>query len=172
LKADTLWQELVLETNLPILNPAEKPRITIKIEIDTWPPLDFKTENRLLLKPFSFYVPCFTLPHLFAGKLHALLFRKWTNRVKGRDWFDFEWYIRQGVPVNVDHFHKRALESGDWVLPSINKDQIVALLREKIHVVSLDQMKDDVIPFLRNAESIEIWSPEYFRLLFDQLKFE
>jgi predicted nucleotidyltransferase component of viral defense system len=172
LKADTLWQELTLETDLPIQNPVEKPRITIKLEIDTWPPLEFKTENRLLLKPFSFYVPCFTLPHLFAGKLHALLFRKWTNRVKGRDWYDLEWYVRQGVSLSVNHFLRRATESGDWAQPSIDKDQIIALLREKIHVVSINQMKDDVIPYLRNAEAIEIWSPEYFRLLFDQMKFE
>jgi hypothetical protein len=36
---------------------------------------------------------CFILPGLFAGKMHALMFRKWRNRVKGRDWYDFEWYI-------------------------------------------------------------------------------
>jgi hypothetical protein len=83
-----------------------------------------------------------------------------------------EWYVRQSVPLSVNHFLKRATESGDWAQPSIDKVQIIALLREKIQVVSIHQMKDDVIPYLRNAEAIEIWSPEYFRLLFDQMKFE
>ncbi len=92
LKAETLWGELVVETILPQFSFAQKPSIKIKLEVDTHtpllvdthtpllvdthPPLLFETEKRLLLKPISFYVNCFTLPHLFAGKMHALLFRK------------------------------------------------------------------------------------------------
>ncbi len=84
LKAETLWGELVVETNLPQFSFTQKPSIKIKLEVDTHPPvlvdthppLLFETEKMLLLKPISFYVNCFTLPHLFAGKMHALLFRK------------------------------------------------------------------------------------------------
>ena len=61
--------------------------IKIKIEVDTCPPLDFRTEQKLLLMPHSFMTRCFTLPDLFAGKMHALVFRGWKNRVKGRDWY-------------------------------------------------------------------------------------
>ena len=92
MKSETLWGELVVETNLSQFSLSQKPSIKIKLEVDTQPPLLFETENRLLMKPFSFYVNCFTLPNLFAGKMHALLFRKWQNRVKGRDWYDMEWY--------------------------------------------------------------------------------
>ena len=60
--------------------------IKIKIEVDTCPPLNFKTEQKLLLQPSSFMTRCFTLPDLFAGKMHALVYRVWKNRVKGRDW--------------------------------------------------------------------------------------
>ena len=77
LKAETLWGELIVETNLSQFSLSQKPSIKIKLEVDTQPPLLFETENRLLMKPFSFYVNCFTLPNLFAGKMHALLFRKW-----------------------------------------------------------------------------------------------
>ena len=67
--------------------------IKIKIEVDTCPPLNFYTEQKLSLLPFSFMTRCFTLPDLFAGKMHALVYRAWKNRVKGRDWYDFEWYV-------------------------------------------------------------------------------
>jgi hypothetical protein len=46
--------------------------------------------------------------------MHALLFRKCKNRVKGRDWYDLEWYIKKGVQLNLEHFLKRAQETGDW----------------------------------------------------------
>lgn len=45
--------------------------IKIKIEVDTQPPLNFRTEQKLLLRPHSFMTRCFTLPDLFAGKMHA-----------------------------------------------------------------------------------------------------
>ncbi len=77
--------------------------LKIKFEVDTEPPLGFNTEEKLLLSPYSVYVKCFSLPDLYAGKMHALLFRRWRNRVKGRDWFDFEWYVRQGAELNLTH---------------------------------------------------------------------
>lgn len=46
---------------------------------------------------------CFTLPDLFAGKMHALIYRVWKNRVKGRDWYDFECYVRHNVPLDFTH---------------------------------------------------------------------
>ena len=111
LKTETIWKELVLEKMIPQLGLDLSPRIKIKIEVDTNPPLGFDTEEKLLLRPYSFYVKCFTLPHLFAGKMHALLFRQWKQRVKGRDWYDLEWYIKKGVPLNLSHFVLRAILS-------------------------------------------------------------
>lgn len=96
LKSETVWKELELENIMPQAGPGIRPNIKIKIEVDKKPPPGFETEEKLLLKPFSFYAKCFTLPDLFAGKMHALLFRKWKNRVKGRDWYDLEWYIKKG----------------------------------------------------------------------------
>ena len=90
--------------------------VKIKFEVDTHPPLGFATEEKLLIEPFSFYVKSFVLPDLYAGKMHALLFRQWKNRIKGRDWFDFEWYVRRGAQFNLAHFNQRALQSGDLTL--------------------------------------------------------
>jgi predicted nucleotidyltransferase component of viral defense system len=51
--------------------------LKIKIEVDTNPPLEFATEQKQLMQPFSFTTRCFTLPDLYAGKMHALTFRAW-----------------------------------------------------------------------------------------------
>src|SRR5690606_41878779 len=77
--------------SFPTRRSSDLANILIKIEVDRAPPPGFRTEERLLLNPFSFYVKCFTISDLFAGKMHALLFRKWGVNVKGRDWYDMEW---------------------------------------------------------------------------------
>ena len=105
--------------------------VKIKIEVDKDPPLLFKTENRLLLHPFSFMTNCFTLPNLFAGKMHALIFRKWRGRVKGRDWFDFEWYVRNNIKLNFNHFKERAAQSeNDASMRNLSREDFIKLLKE------------------------------------------
>jgi len=172
LKSETLWKELVLEDVVEQLGIRSNKNIKIKIEVDRNPPLNFQTEEKLLLRPFSFYVKCFDLSSLFAGKIHALLFRKWKNRVKGRDWFDMEWYIRKGVSLNLEHFQQRAQDSGDWEKPTVSREELLKLLRNKIESTSIDKVKADVRPFIRNMEPLEIWSPQYFLDLTDLLKVE
>ena len=108
LKAETIWQEIVLQDIIRETGVRSNKTLKIKIEVDRQPPPDFDTEEKLLVRPFSFYVKCFTKPCLFAGKMHALLFRKWKNRVKGRDWYDLEWYVKHGIPLDVRHFLARA----------------------------------------------------------------
>ena len=165
LKSDTLWSELIFKNTIPQLNLSIKPIIKIKLEIDTNPPLGFKTENLLLTKPFYFYVNCFTPPDLFAGKMHALLFRKWKTRVKGRDWYDLEWYLKGGTAIHLSHFCQRALESGDWKEPEINRSQLLGLLSQKIDTVNFDNIKEDIVRFIPNAQVLDIWSAEYFSQL-------
>ena len=171
LKSETIWQELILEDIVKQHGISSNKSIKIKIEIDRVPPLGFETEEKLLVRPFSFYVNCFSLPSLFAGKLHALLFRKWKNRVKGRDWYDMEWYIRKGVPLNIPHFLLRARETKDWNEETINKEQVLELLKDKIHSVSFDSVKDDVRKFIRNDEQLAIWNADYFNDLIQKMRF-
>jgi hypothetical protein len=172
LKSETIWQELVLEDVVKQHGISSNKSIKIKIEIDRIPPLGFDTEEKLLVRPFSFYVNCFSLPSLFAGKLHALLFRKWKNRVKGRDWYDMEWYIRKGVPLNTQHFLNRALETSDWNEETITSEQILQLLTEKINAVSFESVTEDVRRFIPNDEKLKIWSLNYFKDLIQKMKFE
>lgn len=143
--------------------------VKIKIEVDTQPPLKFNTEQRLLLLPQSFMVRCFTLPDLFAGKMHALVYRTWKNRVKGRDWYDFEWYIRHNIPLNFTHLHERALQFNH---EEITKESFLERLNERLATSDINQVKADVLPFVRNPKELNIWSNDYFIELAKLLKFE
>ncbi|TGG95276.1 nucleotidyl transferase AbiEii/AbiGii toxin family protein [Natronospirillum operosum] len=144
--------------------------IKIKVEVDTDPPLAFQTEEKLLLQPYSFYVKCFSLPDLFAGKMHALLFRRWRNRVKGRDWYDFEWYVRHGHPVSLEHFAARATQSGDLSQPRISADELQRLLSERIESVDFESAKEDIARFVPDQRVLDIWSRDYFHQLCSHLK--
>lgn len=171
LKSDTAWKELIIKEILPHESVKMRPTLKIKIEVDTAPPPGFSTEEKLLLKPFSFYVKCFTLPDLFAGKMHALLFRKWKGRVKGRDWFDMEWYIRKGIPLNLHHLLIRSRDSGDWKEKLMTQEQFMTLLQNKIQSVSFSSIREDVVRFIPDEKIIEIWSPQYFNDLVQKIKF-
>ncbi|EHQ28112.1 nucleotidyl transferase AbiEii/AbiGii toxin family protein [Mucilaginibacter paludis] len=165
LKSETIWKELVLENIIPQNGLSQVANITIKIEVDREPPLGFETEEKLLSRPFSFYVKCFTQPNLFAGKMHALLFRKWGNNVKGRDWYDMEWYIRKGIPLNLNHFAIRAKDSGDWHKDTITETEFRELLAKRIDTVKMTYVVNDIRRFIRDPKVLEIWSAPYFHKL-------
>ncbi|WP_276090525.1 nucleotidyl transferase AbiEii/AbiGii toxin family protein [Pedobacter sp. JY14-1] len=171
LKSDTVWKELVLEKVVPQTGIKLMPQMKIKIEVDRDPPLGFATEEKLLTRPISFYIKTFTLPSLFAGKMHALLFRKWQSRVKGRDWYDLEWYIKKGIPLDLHHFLLRARDTRDWKEETINKEQVLTLLKEKINEVNFERIKEDVIRFIPDDAALKIWSAKYFADLIEKLKF-
>jgi len=141
--------------------------IKIKIEVDTQPPLNFSTEPKLLLLPFSFMVRCYTLPDLFAGKMHALLFRNWKNRVKGRDWYDFEWYVRNDIPLGFEHFLQRAKQTHSYTEKTLTTSVFKELLKKRILETDIDWVKSDVRPFIKNQSEMDIWSTEYFLQLAD-----
>lgn len=142
--------------------------IKIKIEVDTNPPLLFSTEQKLLLEPRSFMTRCFSLPDLFAGKMHALVYRAWKNRVKGRDWYDFEWYVRNRIPLDFTHLQERIKQFNGCVK---NKEQFLVDLRNRLSSADINQVKADVLPFLKNPNELEIWSNDYFVQLMGMIKY-
>ena len=141
----------------------------IKIEVDTHLPLKFTTEQKLLLLPHSFMTRCFTLPDLFAGKMHALVYRAWKNRVKGRDWYDFEWYVRNNIPLDFAHLAERVFQFNNEV---IEQSSFMAKLKERLASANINQVKNDVLPFVRNPKELDIWSNDYFLQLADMIRFE
>ena len=143
--------------------------IKIKIEVDTQPPLNFRTEQKLLLQPHSFMTRCFTLPDLFAGKMHALVYRGWKNRMKGRDWYDFEWYVRHNVPLDFAHLAERVRKFNN---EEIEREAFMAQLKDRLASANINQVKSDVLPFVRNPKELDIWSNDYLVQLADMIKFE
>ena len=162
LKSDT--SVYALETEL-------QGKITIKIEVDTDPPGKFSTEALSLVNPFTFLTPCYTLPNLYAGKMSALLYRQWQNRVKGRDWYDFAWYVRKGVRLNLDHFNYRAMQAYPYLTHPFTEDEFLEVVREKILKTDITAARDEVLPFLRDRKIVEEWSQEFFLIQCEHIKF-
>lgn len=143
--------------------------LKIKIEVDTNPPLSFHTEEKLLMQPFSFNTRCFTLPDLYAGKMHALTFRAWKNRVKGRDWYDFEWYVRNRIPLDFEHLRVRTMEFNGI---DLTKEHFIELLKERLRSTDINNVKADVLPYIIDQRELDIWSNDYFVKLADMIEFE
>lgn len=101
--------------------------------------------------------------------MHALLFRKWKNNVKGRDWYDLEWYIKNKTPLHLGHFTERAKACGDLPDEAFTEEDLRQLLTRKIDSVDIGKVKADVIRFIPDSDKLEIWSPEYFHDLTLQL---
>ena len=143
--------------------------IKVKIEVDTVPPLKYATEQKILLQPKSFLTRCVTLPDLYAGKMHALVFRAWKSRIKGRDWYDFEWYVRNGIPLDWNHLHERILQFNGQ---EMTLDEFKSALRDRLGSADISRVKEDVLPFLNNPGELDIWSNDYFLQLADMMKID
>ena len=172
-KTQTNVESAFLKDNTEIYNlsfSTEK-QIKIKIEVDTQPPIGFLTEYKLLLLPFSFMVRCYTLSDLYAGKMHALLFRNWKTRVKGRDWYDFEWYVRNNIALNFNHLQKRAAQINRLSEQDFTPEVFKKILKERIEKTNIEAVINDVRPFLKNSSEMDIWRTEYFLQLVDMINF-
>ncbi len=100
--------------------------------------------------------------------MHALVYRAWQRRVKGRDWYDFEWYVRWRVPLDFHHLQERIHE---FTGETVDKDTFMHLLREKLATTDIEKVKEDVYGFLDNPHELDIWSNDYFLQLADMIVF-
>ena len=148
-------------------------KLKIKFEIDTNPPLKFQTESKTLLLPKTFNIITMTLPNLYAGKMHAVLCRKWISRVKGRDWYDFEWYVKRNTSLNLEHLQERMYESNDLDQNiKLNVELFKELMYKRIDELDIDGAIKEVSPFIKDKSGFEFWSKDYFKLLTDKIIFE
>lgn len=146
--------------------------IKIKLEVDIDPPLGFSTEVRYLAKPIPFSVRSYVPEDLFAGKMHAVLCRAYKVRVKGRDWYDFIWYINKKIPLNLVHLESRLRQSGNYSsLTALTKEVFLDLLQKKIQTVNFEAAKEDIRRFIRDPREIEGWSADFFLSLLPQIQF-
>lgn len=156
------------ETDVYNLSFQTERTLKVKIEIDIKPPLEFQTELIRLTHPSSFMVRCMTLPCLYAGKMHALTFRNWKTRIKGRDWYDFEWYVRKGVPLDYNHLRTRIKEFNGL---DLDREDFINILKERLYKSDIESVKADALRFVENREELDIWSNDYFLQLADMIKF-
>lgn len=146
-------------------------QIKVKIEVDIDPPPDFSTEMKLMTRPVSRWIRAYSIGDLYAGKVSAALFRAWRSRVKGRDWYDLEWYVRNGIVCNLKHLSARGRESNSNVDLS-SREAVIAAFKERIATIDFKAASEDVRPFLKDASCLDIWSQDYFTALVDMIKFK
>lgn len=144
--------------------------VQIKLEVDIDPPLPFRVENHLVLNPVSFYALTLHRSDLFAGKMHAVIYRAWKGRVKGRDWYDLIWYIRHRIPLGMPYLECCMRQMGH-LLPGekLDRNFIIDLVRARIKEIDWDSARMDIYPFISEPETIKIWSPQFFSALVEQL---
>ncbi|MFO7534216.1 MAG: nucleotidyl transferase AbiEii/AbiGii toxin family protein [Kiritimatiellia bacterium] len=164
LKTDTVQQLIVLEAAPEIVSALPRGRqLIIKLEVDADPPPAFITETKYVLQPVPFAVRVYSLPDLFAGKMHAVLCRKWKNRVKGRDWYDLVWYAGRHPELRLRHLEARMRQSGDYTAAGpLTPDDLRLRLAAAIARLDVRQAFADIEPFVRDRQSLTLWSKEFF----------
>jgi predicted nucleotidyltransferase component of viral defense system len=172
LKANTYRQLIIIETDHDLLREFHPQKsLKIKLEVDTNPPSGFKVESRYILHPIPFSVRAYRLPDLFAGKLHAILCRRWKNRVKGRDWYDLVWYAGSHPEVRLNHLESRMRQTEDWIADdNLTSDHLQKLLIASVEELDVDQARTEIAPFVRDPRSLEIWSRDFFRELIGRIR--
>ena len=144
--------------------------IKIKVEVDTDPPPYACFETKYQLLPIPYEISLYDVSSLFAGKIHAILCRFWKNRIKGRDLYDYIFYLSRKTPVNLKHLTARLIQTGNIsenIQISIN--DIKKMLYEKFNEIDYSQAKQDVLPFIKNAASLDIWKADFFCKITEQL---
>ena len=145
--------------------------VMIKFELDTNPPKGSSFETKYLDFPFPFPVTVQDLPSLFAGKSHALLCREYT---KGRDWYDFVWYVSRKTILNYEFLSSALVQTGPWKGKkiSVDKNWYLKEMTKKVKSIDWEDVKQDVARFLnmRDAASVDFWSRDFFLERINKLK--
>lgn len=172
LKTNTLQQLMVIKSSSAATRSMHVGQLMkIKLEVDIDPPAGFETESRAVLLPVPFAVRAYSLPDLFAGKLHAALCRKWKSRVKGRDWYDLVWYIGHHPHVRLRHLEARLRYSGDWTGQArLSRTDLLDLLYTAIDRLDVNEARQEAERFVRDKSSFELWSRPFFRQIVERIE--
>jgi len=145
----------------PVMKIAQNEKIQVKIEIDINPPDSATYEVKTRLIPIMHSVKLYDLSSLFAGKIHALLCRN--RRVKGRDYYDYIWYIKNQVPLNLLHLRNRMIQSGHLSPDSVfDRTEVVEQLSLKFISVDFKKVITDILPFVKDSKEFYSWNAENF----------
>jgi len=171
-KADTCSQLIAIDVGRDLVRDVHpgKP-LKIRLEVDTDPPAGFQTEMRYVFRPIAFPVRVYTLPDLFAGKLHAVLCRRWRARVKGRDWYDMVWYAGHHPEIRIGHLEERMRQSGDYHDDeALSISKLLDLLRTAIADLDLDQAREETARFIGDSRVLDVWSKDFFHHAVERIR--
>lgn len=164
LKGDTKEYILLFFPNENIKNTTSLKNIKIKFEVDINPPEGAKYELRYKLLPSPHQVRLYDEGSLFAGKIHAILCRNWSYRTKGRDLYDYVFYLSKNTSVNIELVRQKLIESGVLKKENVfNIDVLKQLLNERFDKIDYSDAKEDVITFIEDKDSLNLWSKEFFK---------
>lgn len=137
--------------------------IKIKFEVDINPPSGATYEEKYKLLPSPHQIKIYDKESLFAGKIHAILCRNWKTRTKGRDLYDYIFFLANNIKVNLELVKNKLIES-NYINANdkFSIDDLKNLLINKFKEIDYIEAKEDVIPFIKNTESLNIWSSEFF----------
>ena len=172
LKGNTKEHMLLFYASDPITSGiAGDEKIKIKFEVDTNPPNGATFEHKFRLLPAPYEVTLYDMPSLFAGKAHAVICRSWKNRIKGRDLYDYIFYISRGAALNTEHLKARLVQSDAWKQEDkFTIDDAKKLLCSRFDTIDFEQAKEDVRPFIKDTGSLNLWSADFFKQITDNLK--
>jgi Domain of unknown function (DUF1814). len=138
--------------------------IKIKFEVDVNPPTGATFERKIRLLPSPYEVNMYDMPSLFAGKIHAVLCRAWQNRIKGRDLYDYVFYLSRGAKVNLEHLKQRLLQTEEITLPEdFTIDYLKEMLCSRFENIDYEQAKEDVVTFIKDKASLGLWNADFFK---------
>lgn len=163
IKANTLIHLLKIDSNLKTHKNAV---MKIKLEIDRDPAIGFSSDTRYHLYPIPFTIKTMTLPDLFAGKMHALLCRTIRTNIKGRDWYDLIWFVKNNIPCDLHYLRNKMVQTGHMDgSEALTRETLVELLSRKVKEIDFSLAKNDVAPFLKTArqkDELSLWSEAFF----------
>ena len=172
LKGNTKEHLLLFYGNEQIAGSVVKTEaVKIKFEVDVDPPKYAAFEHKYRLLPSPYEIKLYDMPSLFAGKIHAVLARAWRNRIKGRDLYDYVFYLSRDAAVNLAHLHERLIDSG-YIRKedTCTLDDIKRMLRDHFDAINFSRAKQDVKPFIHNTSALDIWNAEFFKQITEKLK--
>ena len=150
---------------------AKSEMIKIKFEVDIAPPEFASFEHKYRLLPAPYEVNLYDMPSLFAGKIHAVLCRAWQNRVKGRDLYDYVFYLSKGAKVNLPHLRQRLLDSGYITEETpCEIEDVRNMLFSRFDSIDYRQARQDVEPFIHDTSALNIWCADFFKQITENLQ--
>ncbi len=173
LKTNTMNLLLAIQGHYQRKDLYPEAKIRIKMEVDTDPPTGFTLATKAVFTPVPFNVVTFDKSDLFAGKVHAALFRQWKQRVKGRDWYDLLWFLKDNTPLNLHHLSQRMLQLGNLEAgQELNPTSFKALCEKRINEIDWERAKEDVAPFIVQKEQLTVWGPDLFKQAIAKIAFK